>query len=128
MTDKIGPTLSGACVGYGFIASKGHLPAYASFAVIVDPSAPNAIREEQRRAHTELHEKASQLAREHGVHAKGSIVEFLCHNGRYPVVFLARLTRLHRGPSKSENQWNKQSHCRQCEVPNRLIFRSMTVG
>jgi predicted dehydrogenase len=28
MTEK---TLSGACVGYGFIASKGHLPAYASF-------------------------------------------------------------------------------------------------
>ena len=26
------PTLDGACVGYGFIASRGHLPAYASFA------------------------------------------------------------------------------------------------
>jgi predicted dehydrogenase len=25
------PALSGACVGYGFIASRGHLPAYASF-------------------------------------------------------------------------------------------------
>src|SRR5947209_8090688 len=23
--------LSGACIGYGFIASKGHLPAYAAF-------------------------------------------------------------------------------------------------
>jgi nucleotide-binding universal stress UspA family protein len=51
------------------------LPAYTSFAIVVDPNAPNAMREGQRRALTELHEKASRLAQEHGVRAKGSIVE-----------------------------------------------------
>jgi nucleotide-binding universal stress UspA family protein len=53
----------------------GVLPAYASFAVVVDPNAPNALRDGQRQAQNELHEKASRLAQEHGVHAKGSIVE-----------------------------------------------------
>ena len=51
------------------------LPVYTSFAIVVDPNAPNAMREGQRRAHTELHEKAPRLAQEHGVPAKGSIVE-----------------------------------------------------
>ena len=51
------------------------LPVYTSFAIVVDPNAPNAMREGQRRAHTELHEKASRLAQEHGVPAQGSIVE-----------------------------------------------------
>jgi nucleotide-binding universal stress UspA family protein len=51
------------------------LPAYTSFAIVVDPDAPNAMREGQRLAHTELHERASRLAQEHGVRAKGSIVE-----------------------------------------------------
>ena len=49
--------------------------AYTSFAIVVDPSAPNMMEEERRRAHGELHEKASVLAQEHGVRAKGSIVE-----------------------------------------------------
>src|SRR5689334_1449029 len=31
MTDR--KPLSGACIGYGFIASRGHLPAYAAFPV-----------------------------------------------------------------------------------------------
>ena len=51
------------------------LPAYTSFAIVVDPNAPNAMMEYRRRAQGELHEKASLLAQEHGVHAKGSIVE-----------------------------------------------------
>jgi nucleotide-binding universal stress UspA family protein len=33
------------------------------------------MREGRRRAHGELHEKASRLAQEHGVRAKGLIVE-----------------------------------------------------
>lgn len=57
------------------VSILGDLPAYTSFAIIVDPAVPNAIEEERRRAHDELHKKASLLAQEHGVHAKGSIVE-----------------------------------------------------
>jgi nucleotide-binding universal stress UspA family protein len=57
------------------VSILGDLPAYTSFAIVVDPNAPNAMREGQRRAHGELHERASQLAGEHGVRAKGSIVE-----------------------------------------------------
>jgi nucleotide-binding universal stress UspA family protein len=57
------------------VSILGDLPAYTSFAIVVDPECPNAMREGQRRAHGELHEKASLLAQEHGVRAKGSIVE-----------------------------------------------------
>ena len=57
------------------VSIVGDLPAYTSFAIVVDPSAPKAMKEEWRRAHGELLEKASLLAREHGVRAKGSIVE-----------------------------------------------------
>jgi nucleotide-binding universal stress UspA family protein len=57
------------------VSILGDLPAYTSFAIIVDPSAPNSMEEERRRAHGELHEEASLLARELGVRSKGSIVE-----------------------------------------------------
>jgi nucleotide-binding universal stress UspA family protein len=57
------------------VSILGDLPAYTSFAVIVDPNAPNVMKEEQRRAHGEWHEKASLLAQENGVRAKGSVVE-----------------------------------------------------
>ena len=57
------------------VSILGDLPAYTSFAVIVDPNAPSAMEEERRRAHRELHAQASQLAQKHGVRAKGSIVE-----------------------------------------------------
>jgi nucleotide-binding universal stress UspA family protein len=57
------------------VSILGDLPAYTSFAIVVDPTAPNAMEEERRRAHGELHEKASLLAQTHGVRAKGSIVE-----------------------------------------------------
>jgi nucleotide-binding universal stress UspA family protein len=57
------------------VSILGDLPAYASIAIVVDPNAPNAVRYGQRRAHGELHEKASLLAQEHGIRAKGSIVE-----------------------------------------------------
>jgi len=50
-------------------------PAYASFALIVDPSGPDAMMEARRRIHGELHEKASKLAQEQGVHAAGTILE-----------------------------------------------------
>jgi nucleotide-binding universal stress UspA family protein len=57
------------------VSILGDLPAYTSFAVVADPNAPNAMKEGLRRAHAELHEKASLLAQEHGVRATGSIVE-----------------------------------------------------
>jgi nucleotide-binding universal stress UspA family protein len=51
------------------------LPAYTSFAIVVDPTAPDVMKEDQRKAQSELHERASLLAQQHGVRAKGSIVE-----------------------------------------------------
>ena len=57
------------------VSILGDLPAYTSFAIVVDSSTPSAIKDARRRAHSELHEKASRLAQEHGVRAKGSIVE-----------------------------------------------------
>jgi nucleotide-binding universal stress UspA family protein len=52
-----------------------YLPAYASLGIVVDPTAPDAMREDRRRAQGELHERASLLAQEHGIRAKGSIIE-----------------------------------------------------
>ena len=57
------------------VSILGDLPAYSSFTIVVDPTAPNAMMEDRRRAQGELHEKASLLAQQHGVRAKGSIVE-----------------------------------------------------
>jgi nucleotide-binding universal stress UspA family protein len=57
------------------VSILGDLPVYASFAIVVDPNAANSMRDDQRRIHDELHEKASRLAQEDGVRAKGSIVE-----------------------------------------------------
>ena len=57
------------------VSILGDLPAYTSFAIVVDPNAPNAMKEARRRAHVELHEKASRLAQEHGVRATSSIIE-----------------------------------------------------
>jgi nucleotide-binding universal stress UspA family protein len=57
------------------VSILGDLPVYTSFAIVVDPNAPDAMRDGQHRAHSELHEKASRLAQEHGVRATGSIVE-----------------------------------------------------
>jgi nucleotide-binding universal stress UspA family protein len=57
------------------VSILGDLPAYTSFAIVVDPSTPNEMKETRRRAHVELHEKAALLAQEHGVHTKSSIIE-----------------------------------------------------
>jgi len=57
------------------VSILGDLPTYTSFAIVVDPTAPDTMKEDRRRAHVELHEKASLLARENGVRAKGSIIE-----------------------------------------------------
>ena len=73
---RAGIELAHACKAeFATVSILSDLPVYTSFAIVVDPNAPNAMREGQRRAHTELHEKASRLAQEHGVRAKGSIVE-----------------------------------------------------
>jgi nucleotide-binding universal stress UspA family protein len=57
------------------VSILGDLPAYTAFASVVDSGAPNGIQEARRRAHSELHEKASKLAQQYGVRAKSSIVE-----------------------------------------------------
>jgi nucleotide-binding universal stress UspA family protein len=57
------------------VSILGDLPAYASFAIVVEPNAPGAMEEARREAHDELHEKASLLAQEYGVRASGSILE-----------------------------------------------------
>jgi nucleotide-binding universal stress UspA family protein len=57
------------------VSILGDLPAYTSFAIAGDPGAPNAMKEDRRRFHGELHERASKLVQEHGVHATGAIVE-----------------------------------------------------
>jgi nucleotide-binding universal stress UspA family protein len=56
------------------VSILGDLPDYASFSVVVDPDAPAAMMEEQRDRHKKMHERAANLALEHGVHAQGSIV------------------------------------------------------
>jgi nucleotide-binding universal stress UspA family protein len=56
------------------VSILGDLPAYASFSIVLDPTAPAAMMEERRHRHTEMHEKAANLARELGVPAQGSIV------------------------------------------------------
>jgi nucleotide-binding universal stress UspA family protein len=57
------------------VSILGDLPSYTSFAIVVDPTTPNEMKETRCRAHGELHEKASLLAQEHGVCTKSSIVE-----------------------------------------------------
>ena len=57
------------------VSILGDLPVYTSFAMAADPGAPNAMKEDRRRFHSELHERASKLAQEHEVHATGAIVE-----------------------------------------------------
>src|SRR3984957_6633819 len=57
------------------VSILGDLPAYTSLAIVVDPGAPNAMKEDRWRFQGELHERASRLAQDHGVHATGAIVE-----------------------------------------------------
>ena len=57
------------------VSILGDLPAYASFSVVVDPTAPIAMKEDRRRIQTELHNSATRLAQEHGVVATSAIVE-----------------------------------------------------
>jgi nucleotide-binding universal stress UspA family protein len=57
------------------VSILGDLPAYTSFAVVVDPGVISAMTEERRRIHGELHEKALKLAQEHGIDTTASIVE-----------------------------------------------------
>ena len=56
------------------VSILGDLPSYLSLPVVVDPGAAAAMMEERRHRHEEMYEKASNLARELGVHAQGSIV------------------------------------------------------
>jgi nucleotide-binding universal stress UspA family protein len=56
------------------VSILGALPAYTSFSAVVDPGASVAMMEELQNRHKEMHEKAANLARELGVHIRGSIV------------------------------------------------------
>jgi nucleotide-binding universal stress UspA family protein len=56
------------------VSILGDLPAYSSFSAVVDPGAPATMMEERQHRHLELHQKAANLARELGVHAKGSVL------------------------------------------------------
>jgi nucleotide-binding universal stress UspA family protein len=57
------------------VSILGDLPAYASFAIVVDPAAPAAMREDRRRNQSDMHDKATRLANEHGVQATSAIAE-----------------------------------------------------
>jgi nucleotide-binding universal stress UspA family protein len=57
------------------VSILGDLPAYASFAIVIDPAAPAAMREDRRRNQADMHDKATRLAKEHGVQATSAIVE-----------------------------------------------------
>jgi nucleotide-binding universal stress UspA family protein len=57
------------------VSILGDLPAYASFAIVADPAAPSAMKEDWRRIQGELHDKATRLAQEHGVQATSAILE-----------------------------------------------------
>ena len=57
------------------VSILGDLPVYASFAVVLDTSAPGMIQEARRRAQDELHDSASKLARESGIQSRGLIIE-----------------------------------------------------
>src|SRR5260370_27274645 len=56
------------------ISIRGDFPSYTSFSVFVDPGASAAMMEERQKYHSEMHEKAANMARELGVHTYGSIV------------------------------------------------------
>ena len=57
------------------ISILGETPAYASFAIVIDPAAPGAMKEARRTLHGELHERAAALAHERGVQTRSAIVE-----------------------------------------------------
>lgn len=57
------------------VSILGDLPAYASFAIVVDPASPAAMREDRRRIQAELHNRATLLAKDSGVEATSAIVE-----------------------------------------------------
>jgi len=57
------------------VSILGDLPAYASFAVVVDPAAPIAMKDDRRHIQAELHNSAKRLAQKQGVIATSAIVE-----------------------------------------------------
>jgi nucleotide-binding universal stress UspA family protein len=57
------------------VSILGDLPAYTAFAMVVNPGAPEDLKEEQRRIQGEMHDKATQLAKEYGVQATSAILE-----------------------------------------------------
>ena len=56
------------------VSILGDLPAYASFSIVADSTAPDELMAERRRRHSEMHEGAANLARKLGVQTQGSII------------------------------------------------------
>jgi nucleotide-binding universal stress UspA family protein len=57
------------------VSILGDLPAYSSFAMVVDPGGPAAMKDNQRRLLADLQERAANLAREKGLHTTSAIIE-----------------------------------------------------
>ena len=57
------------------VSILGDLPAYASFAAVVDPAATETLRSDRQRIHEELHRKAAERAQARGVQSHCAIIE-----------------------------------------------------
>jgi nucleotide-binding universal stress UspA family protein len=57
------------------VSILGDLPAYTSFAVVVDPEATETMLEARRKIQNDLHEEAAKLARDHGIQTRSAIVQ-----------------------------------------------------
>ena len=57
------------------VSILGDLPAYTSLAMVVDPDAQAAMKEDRMRIQAGLHEEARRLAQEHGVPTSSAVVE-----------------------------------------------------
>lgn len=57
------------------VSILGDLPAYTSFAIVADPTAPEAMREARQKLHSNLHGRAAELAHERAVQIHSAILE-----------------------------------------------------
>lgn len=92
------------------VSLREDLPMFTSFAIVVDPNAPKAMRNTRWQAYGESHDRSSRLAQELEVRGRGSIVkgrdvkathDFIEEeDGDLPVV------NLHQHDSCSSCLWN----------------------
>jgi nucleotide-binding universal stress UspA family protein len=57
------------------VSVLGDLPAFSSFAAIVDPAAPLTLKEDLRNLHGSAHEKAKEEGRRYDVEVKSAILD-----------------------------------------------------